>query len=110
MERLVGYSQVILVDSYLSNDYQPGQVLSGNLNDFPDQTAGHSSSAHDTSLQNALKLGRKVKMNLPDDQDISIVAVISQKVYDFSEEMTPAISDAVPKAVDLVKKFIDQKG
>lgn len=107
MERLVGYKQVVLVDSFLDKDLQPGQVLFGKLDTFIEKTAGHSTSAHDTSLQNALKLGRKINIDLPDDQEISVVAIVSQKVYDFTEELTPAILEAVPKAVNLVKKFID---
>jgi Ni,Fe-hydrogenase maturation factor len=34
--------------------------------------------------------------------DIIIVAIEAQNVYDFSEQLSPAVASAVPQAVELV--------
>ena len=55
---------------------------------------------HDTSLQTALGLGRAMGAVLPDD--IHVVGVEAERVYDFSEQLTPAVASAIPAAVTAV--------
>jgi hydrogenase maturation protease len=62
------------------------------------------SSAHDTSLVDALQLGGALGANLP--EDITIVAVESQKVYEFSEEMTPSVAAALPQALKIIQDLL----
>ena len=67
-----------------------------------DLTHGHSASAHDVSLKNALKMGRDMGEPLPDDGHVHIVAIEAQHVYDFKEELSPGIAGAVPVAAQTV--------
>jgi len=46
----------------------------------------------------------KLGVRLPDD--IKVVAVESQNIFDFSEELTPPVESAIPKAVNFVNEFI----
>jgi hydrogenase maturation protease len=57
-------------------------------------------SSHDTTLQNALKVGRDLGAALP--QEITIVAVEAHNVYDFSEQLSPEVAAAIPSAVHMV--------
>jgi len=100
MERLVGFERAILVDSM-----ETGQGHAGNVKVFPlaslsDPMAGHSASAHDTSLITAL--GTAKAMGLPVPESIEIVAIEAKNVYDFSEELSPAVAEAVPLAMQAV--------
>ncbi len=97
MERLEGYTQVILIDAIVTGTQPVGHVFSATLDDLPDLTAGHFSSAHDTTLQTALKLGRELGVSLPDK--VHIVAVEARQVYDLTETLSPAVAAAVPQAV-----------
>ncbi|HVM70186.1 MAG TPA: hypothetical protein VMT91_00390, partial [Anaerolineales bacterium] len=63
--------------------------------------------AHDTSLRNALAIGRSMDIRLPADQDVLIVAIEAEAVYDFSQELSPAVAAAVPLAVQAVLNLID---
>jgi hydrogenase maturation protease len=108
MERLAGAERVILVDSIFTGQKPVGTVSRFTLADLPDLTAGHSASTHDTSLRNALIVGRKMNMPLPDDEDIFIVAIEAERVYDFSEELSQAVAEAVPQAVETVLELIAQ--
>ncbi len=58
MEQLVGYKRVIIIDSIQTNDGKSGQVYRIALDDLPDFSTGHTTAAHDTSLQTAMRLGR----------------------------------------------------
>ena len=106
MERLTGYPKVILIDALSSGKHPKGKVVSFPLSEVPDLTSGHTSSAHDTSLRNALVLGRSMGIDLPKDEDIIIVAIEAENVYDFSEELSPVVAAAIPEAENLVLNII----
>lgn len=100
MERLIGYDRVIIIDSIQTRNGRAGQVHSFPLEALPDMSAGHTTAVHDTSLQTALQLGRQMGVELP--TDIQIVAVEAERVYDFSDELSPAVAAAVPEATAVV--------
>jgi hydrogenase maturation protease len=106
MERLTGCERVILVDSIFTGEKPIGTISQFALNDIPDLTTGHSASAHDTSLHNALKVGRSMEIPLPCDEDVLIIAIEAEKVYDFSEKLSPPVEAALSKAVGTVLKLI----
>lgn len=109
MERLVGFDRVIIIDSLNTGRRKQGEVVAFTLADMDDLTHGHSASAHDVSLKNALKMGRSMGEPLPDDAHVHIVAIEAQHVYDFKEELTPQIAAAVPnatrKTLDLLEEL-----
>jgi len=107
MERLTGSERAILVDSIFTGNKPVGTVSQFTLEELPDLSAGHSASAHDTSLRNALAIGRSMDIRLPADQDVLIVAIEAEAVYDFSQELSPAVAAAVPLAVQAVLNLID---
>lgn len=106
MERIIGYQRVILIDSLNTGQYAQGEVVTFSLDSLTDLLHGHSASAHDLSLKGALALGRSMGADLPHDEDIQVVAIEAAHVYDFTEELTPEIAAAVPKAVAMVMKLI----
>ncbi|XCN73688.1 MAG: hydrogenase maturation protease [Candidatus Electrothrix aestuarii] len=109
MERLIGYDRVILIDALNTGKHPQGEVVCFTLDDMEDLTHGHTTSAHDVSLKQALKLGRSMGESLPDDNQVYIIAVEASHVYDFQEELSPAIAAAVPMAMQKVLKLIDNK-
>lgn len=104
MEALIDFDRAILIDSIVTHQVPVGTVTRYKLGDLPNLTSGHMSSAHDTSLVDALKMGLSLGAKLP--QEISIVAVESQKVYVFSEEMTPAVAASVPPALKIIQDLL----
>jgi hydrogenase maturation protease len=109
MERLTGYQKVILIDALSSGKHHKGEVVSFPLSEVPDLTSGHTSSAHDTSLRNALNLGRSMGIDLPKDENIIVIAIEADNVYDFSEDLSPMVAAAIPEAekfaVDIISKW-----
>ena len=99
MEHLIGYERVILIDSFFS-DGEPGSIQVSRLSEMPNYSAFHMTSAHDTSLQNAMKLGEDLGETLPDD--VLVVGISIRHVYDFSQELSHPVREAVPKATQIV--------
>ena len=106
MERLTGSNRVILIDAIFTGRKPNGTVQQIGLDDLPDLTSGHSASVHDTSLRNALNIGRSLGISLPDDKDVIIIAVETENVYDFSQELSTAVAAAVPQTVKLVMDLL----
>jgi hydrogenase maturation protease len=100
MERLIGYDRAIIVDALNTGRAPQGTVSAFRLEDLPNYAQSHLASAHETTLRTALQVGRTMGATLPND--ILIVAIEAQNVYDFSEELSPAVANAVPQAVELV--------
>ncbi|MBK7454420.1 MAG: hydrogenase maturation protease [Anaerolineales bacterium] len=108
MERMVGYEQVILIDSLNTGKYEQGKVVVFTLDSLADLIYGHTSSAHDVSLKNALVLGRQMGASLPADENVFVVAIEAEHVYDFKEYLSPAIAASVHVAVDHVIKLLEK--
>ncbi len=97
----------ILIDALNTGKHPQGEVVCFSLDEMEDLTHGHhTTSAHDVSLKQALKLGRSMGESLPDDVQVHIVAVEAAHVYDFQEELTSKIAAAVPLAVQRVLDLI----
>ena len=106
MERLAGCEKAILIDSIVTGNQPLGTVMHFELNELPTEYVGHMSSAHDVSLTTALEVGRSMGIQLP--EVIEIVAVESQIVYEFSEKLSDPVAAAVPEAVTLTLKILEQ--
>ena len=104
MERLLGYDRVVLVDSMETGQSPVGSVSTFPLASLQDPMSGHSASAHDTSLITALKTAESIGADIP--KRVDVVAIEAQNVYDFSEDLSPAVAAAVPEAVQAVLNII----
>ncbi len=99
MEHLIGYERAILIDAFISDD-EPGVISVSKLSELPNYSAFHITSVHDTSLQNAMQLGEDLGAQLP--SDVIVVGVSAKHIYDFSEELSPPVAEAIPKATQIV--------
>ena len=103
MEHLIGYERAILIDA-MASDQEPGTVITSNLMEMPDVSAFHITSAHDTSLQTALKLGKAMGADLP--EKVTVVGIATNHVYDFSEELSLPVTGAISKAAQIVIELL----
>jgi hydrogenase maturation protease len=97
MERLAGYDRVILVDAIRTGMHPPGTLYHLGLDDMNTQ---HSASVHDINLPTALQLGTTIGLKMPDE--VCIIAVEAENTLDFAEQCTPAVTAALPGAVEAV--------
>jgi hydrogenase maturation protease len=103
MERLIGYDRAVLIDA-VNADQETGSILVTKLSELPDYSTLHMTSVHDTSLQNALRLGIAMGASLP--EDVVVVGITTRHVYDFSEELTPPVTEAIPRAMKIVMDLL----
>ena len=94
MERLAGYDRAILIDSIDTPGARPGELRRLSLDSLP---GTHANAAHDASLSDALKLGKKMGLKLP--EDIDILAVQIERRLEFSESLTPEVEASIEPAV-----------
>ena len=105
MERLIGYDSTILIDAFVC-EAEVGAIVVSKLEELPDYSAFHLTSVHDLSLQNAMKLGGQMGAQLP--EDVIVVGISARHIYDFSEELSPPVQEAVPKATQIVMNLLAQ--
>ena len=55
-------------------------------------------------LQNALMLGKSIGADLP--EDVTVVGIVSNHVYDFGEELSLPVSPAISKAAPIVTDLL----
>jgi hydrogenase maturation protease len=104
MERMVGYDRAIVVDA-ICTGAEPGTIHRFK----PDALATQrSASAHDMNLRTALELGRRAEVHLPADEEILLIGIEAEDVINFSEECTPAVRAAIPRAVEAVLEALDR--
>lgn len=103
---LEGYERVIIVDAMKTPDSTPGELRRLHAHDLP--ASLHASSTHDVSLPGALALGRRLGMTLPEDESLVIIGIEVEDVLTFGEECTPAVVEAIPRAVEAVLAELDE--
>lgn len=100
MEQMVGFDQVIIIDSLWTPVEQTGQVLVFTIDDMPETL--NTRSTHDADLPTALRIGRELGARLPDNDHIRIVAITANQVLDFRDTPTQAVAAAIPRAAAMV--------
>jgi hydrogenase maturation protease len=98
MERLTGYDRAIIVDAIVTGA-APGTIHQLTPDDIPTQ---RSASQHDVNLPTALELGRQLGVHLPASKDILLVGIEADDILTFSEECTPPVAAAIPRAAQVV--------
>ena len=106
MEHLIGYGRAILIDAFALEE-PIGSILILKLSDLPNYSAFYAASAHDTSLQAAIDLGKSMGAKLPDD--VTVVGIVIKHVHAFSESLSPLVAQAVPQAAKFVLDFLGRK-
>ena len=103
LDMMRGYEKVILVDAIKQNGGKAGEVKRFIL---PEATSLHSSNPHDISLAEALLLARYIHdETLP--KEIIVVGIVVQNTFDFGEQLSKEVAAAVPTAVRMVLKELD---
>jgi len=103
---IAGYERVILVDAIQTPEGKVGDIYRLHPQDL--RTSLHAGSTHDLTLPGALTLGRSLRMALPEDQAITIIAIQADDVLTLGEECIPSVRAAIPRAVEAVLTELEE--
>lgn len=107
MERMLGYERAVLIDSIQSGVEPVGSVRTCRLEELPNPSAGYSASAHDATLLTALEVARAVGAAVP--VRVDVVAIESQRSFEFSDRLTARVAASVPLATAAVMDILNQE-
>jgi hydrogenase maturation protease len=102
MERMIGYDRAIVIDA-IATGAPPGTIHHLATGSIATQK---SASAHDVNLPTALAFGRRAGAHLPADEDIRLIGIEAEDLVNFSDECTPAVAAAIPRAVREVVQIL----
>jgi hydrogenase maturation protease len=107
LDLMVDHDRAILIDAVKMENKKIGDVGLFGLGEL---SALHTCNPHDISLPQAVDLAKKLGHNkIP--KDIKIVGInIGELGCEFGEELSFEIANAIPKAVELVKKEVEFDG
>lgn len=106
MEHLIGYDRAIIIDAFIADAEDLGSILIHKLEELPDYSAFHIASAHDTSLQNAIRLGKEMGAHLPDE--VIVIGIAIQRIHDFGEELSPPVQETVLPAAHIALNYLKE--
>jgi hydrogenase maturation protease len=102
LDLITGFDEVVIVDAIQTRNGIPGDIYRLGLEDF--RVTKHTISPHDVDLPTALDIGKILKISLP--TKISLVGIEIPDAYEFSTTLSHSVSDAVPRAVLMVKEIL----
>jgi hydrogenase maturation protease len=107
LDLMVDHDRAILIDAVKMENKKLGEV---GLFELGEISAFHTCNPHDVSLPQAIDLAKRLGENrIP--TDIKIVGInIGELGCEFGEELSSEIANAIPKAVELVKKEVENDG
>ena len=105
LDQMIDSDRAILIDAVKMKNKALGEVGLYDLSDF---SAFHTCNPHDVSLPEAIELAKRLgEKRIP--SDIKLVGInIGELSCEFGEELSSEIAKAVPKAVDFVKKEVEE--
>jgi hydrogenase maturation protease len=103
MERMIGYDRAIVIDAICTGS-PPGTIHHLTTSSMSTQK---SASAHDVNLPTALAFGRRAGAHLPADADVRLIGIEAEDLINFSDQCTPAVAAAIPRAVQEVIQVLD---
>ncbi len=106
LDLIVGYDELILIDTIQTRNGKPGQVYRLEPQTF--SHAKHFSSPHQINLATVLELGKILNLAMP--EKVVILAVEAKDVSTFSEHCTPEVEKAIPQVVRMVLQELRPRG
>ena len=102
MELMSGWDRVILVDSILFDDIEPGTVVRLGVDNL--RTSLKLRSVHEIDLPTALALGRHLGLPMP--SHVSVFGIQAEDTTTLGESLSSAGKRGMEEAVDLIMKEI----
>lgn len=97
LDPMVGFDRVILIDAMAEGECDIGTLVRLESEDLK---GGSAMARHQVPFYEALQLGRKLNMDLPNE--IIIYGIKVKDTKTFGESCTPEVEKSIPKIVDQI--------
>jgi hydrogenase maturation protease len=105
LDIMAGYDRVILVDAISNGNKPAGTLVKVGIGDLK---GGSSLSRHQIPLHEAIELGRRLNMDLPDE--IIIYGIQVQDTITFGEKCTSEVDTALPRiASEIIENSLPKR-
>jgi hydrogenase maturation protease len=104
LDYLVGYDKTIIVDAIRTPDGNPGNIYRLTPAEF--DTSCHTTSSHDIGIINAIELGKRLELSMP--QVIEIIGIEAEDVVTLSESCTTTVDAAIPAVADMIMEEVSK--
>ncbi|MBL7110390.1 MAG: hydrogenase maturation protease [Bacteroidales bacterium] len=104
LEMITGYREVLFIDAIKTRDGIPGTIYYLTPESFKETL--HLTNLHDINFLNALKLGEKLHMEMP--EQIRIIAIEIVEDLEFSEHFSPQIREKYPEILAEVRGYLQR--
>lgn len=105
VERLAGYSRVILLDAFSAPDLPVGTLLHRDASALG--PAASTSHVHAMELAAALEAGRRLGLPLPAASEVHVLAVAARETDSFSEKLSLELEREYPRLRAAVSIEVD---
>lgn len=104
LDLMLGNDKAVIVDAVLAAGMPPGQVIRWREEEVPRKETPPL-SVHDIGVRDALEFGRKaMPEDLPDE--VVVIGITVANVEPWHMGLDPAVSGAVPRAAEAVRREI----
>jgi len=106
LDPMLGFDRAILIDAYATENGELGSVIRMNAEDLK---GGSAMARHQVPFHEALELGHRLRMDLP--QEIIIYGIKVKDTMTFGESCTPEVQSQIPNIVQTIinKEFSDSQ-
>ncbi|TSA29888.1 MAG: hydrogenase maturation protease [Bacteroidetes bacterium] len=104
LEMVTGFREIVFIDAIKTRDGIPGSIYYLTPENFRETL--HLTNLHDINFLNALKLGEKLGMELP--EKIRILAIEIVEDMEFSEQFSPSIREKFPEILEEVREYLSR--
>jgi len=105
IEYLEGYERAIIIDSIITGQKPPGEIIEFSLDQLP--ASPRLRSPHDADFKSAVELAKRTGLKMP--ERIMILGIVILDNLSFEPELTEELSFKIPHLVDALLKRIIQE-
>jgi hydrogenase maturation protease len=98
LDLIKGYERILLIDAVMTGQADVGSLIHLKLEDL---AGGSAMTRHQVSFSEALELGKRLNMNLP--EEIVIFGIEVEDIFTFGESCTPKVQS---KIEDIVEEIV----
>jgi hydrogenase maturation protease len=106
LEAMTGFDFAIVIDAIKTGTHKPGEIIHVTPEQFSSTPRGKA--VHDVSFFDAIELGKRMNLKVPDRIDILAIEVIDS--ITIGESISPQVMEAVDPAIKRVMDLIEETG